>query len=266
MAGDRVVAGHNEDWYPGDVDTLAVRHVTLRGGPSYMSVGPAGYLPITGVTSNGFSARPTPCTQRTCRSACPTTWCSRDCCSAATWTTCSLTSAALPRARGSNHLLCDAAGRILDVETTANHLAVMDGGSRFVHTNHYLDADMLPLEAYRSQGTPKRYARAAELLTAGLAAGDDPVDCRKRVQRDHANAPLSICAHWNDEDPAPGPDGDHGQHGLGAGRRPRARGRRPALRARVRDLHALASPGSPAGRRPAGALACQSGPRPLFRP
>jgi len=77
----------------------------------------------------------------------------------------------------------------------------MDGGSRCVHTNHYVSPDMLPLEAYRSEGTPKRYARAAELLAVGLAAGDDPVEVGRRVLRDHANAPLSICAHWDNDDP-----------------------------------------------------------------
>ena len=69
-------------------------------------------------------------------------------------------------------------------------------------TTASLAAEMLPLEAYRSEGTPKRYDRAAELLSAGLAAGDDPVDIAKRVLRDHARAPLSICAHWNADDPS----------------------------------------------------------------
>jgi len=200
VAGEAVVSGHNEDWYPGDVDTLVVRHVTLTGGPTYISVGPAGYLPITGITSGGFSSAANTLYSEDMQVGVPNNLLLTGLLG------CPDLDAALahigrpPRARGSNHLLCDAGGRILNVETTANHLASMDGGSRFAHTNHYLSADMLPLEAYRSEGTPKRCARATELLDAGLAAGDDPVELGKRVLCDHANAPLSICAHWNDED------------------------------------------------------------------
>jgi len=201
VVGGRVVAGHNEDWYPGDVDTLAVRHVTLSGGPRYISVGPAGYLPITGVTSSGFSSAANTLYSEDMQVGVPNNLLLTGLLECPDLDKALAHIARLPRARGSNHLLCDARGRILDVETTANHLATMDGGSRFVHTNHYLSAEMAPLEAYRSEGTPKRYARATELLAAGLAAGDDPVEVGKRVLRDHANAPLSICAHWNDEDP-----------------------------------------------------------------
>jgi isopenicillin-N N-acyltransferase like protein len=200
VAGDRIVAGHNEDWYPGDVDTLTVRHVTLTGGPSYISIGPAGYLPITGVTSNGFSSAANTLYSEDMQVGVPNNLLLTSLLECPDLDAVLAHIESLPRARGSNHLLCDARGRILDVETTANHLAAMDGGSPFVHTNHYLSPDMLPLEAYRSEGTPRRYARAAELLAAGLAAGDDPVEVGKRVLRDHANAPLSICAHWNDDD------------------------------------------------------------------
>lgn len=201
-AGGRTVAGHNEDWYPGDIGFLAVRHVTLKSGASYLSVGPPGNLPITGVTSHGFSS-------------CANTVYSLDL-GVGVPTNLLLTSllecrslddmrdriAAAPRVRGANHLLADAGGRIWDIETTATKLAWIDGGACFAHTNHYVTPELAPQDATTSVGTFKRRQRAEELLTAGLEAGEDPVSLGQAVLRDHANAPLSICAHWDDDDPS----------------------------------------------------------------
>jgi isopenicillin-N N-acyltransferase-like protein len=203
VAGGRVVSGHNEDWYPGDVETLAVRHVTLAGGPSYLSVGPAGYLPITGLTSTGFSSAANTLYSHDMQAGVPNNLLLTSLLEAESIEAAVAHIGRLPRARGSNHLLCSAGGRIVDVETTATHLDVLDGGISFVHTNHYLSPKLLPLEAQRSEGSPKRYARAVDLLAAGLAAGDDPVELGKRLLCDHANAPTSICEHWDEADPAP---------------------------------------------------------------
>ena len=54
-----------------------------------------------------------------------------------------------------------------------------------------------------AEGTYKRRARAEEFLAAGLEAGENPVRLGQTVLCDHANAPLSICSHWNDDDPDP---------------------------------------------------------------
>ena len=54
-----------------------------------------------------------------------------------------------------------------------------------------------------SEGSPLRRERAEQLLLEGLEAGDDLVELGKRVLRDHENAPLSICDHWEDDDPDP---------------------------------------------------------------
>jgi len=201
-AGGRTVAGHNEDWYPADIEGLGVRHVTLSGGVRYLSVGSAGNLPFTGVTSHGMCD-------------CANTVYSFD---LGVGVPNSLLLASLfecrdleevraqidaaPRARGSNHLLADAAGRIWDIETTATRLAWIDGGAGFVHTNHYVTPELAPQDATTSAGTFKRRARAEELLATGLEAGEDPVRLGQALLRDHANAPLSICAHWNDDDPS----------------------------------------------------------------
>ena len=106
------------------------------------------------------------------------------------------------RARSCNHLLADSRGRIWDIETTATRAAVIDGGKLFAHTNHYVDPELAAQDATTSEGTFKRRARALELVGAGLEAGADPVALAQSVLRDHANAPLSICAHWDDDDPS----------------------------------------------------------------
>ena len=112
-AGGRVVSGHNEDWYPEEIEAQAVRIVRLTGrggGASYISAGPAYNLPITGVTAAGFTSAANTVYYRDERVGVPNNFLlaavlaqpdlerARDLITRA------------PRARGSNHLLCDARG------------------------------------------------------------------------------------------------------------------------------------------------------------
>jgi isopenicillin-N N-acyltransferase like protein len=201
VAGGRVVSGHNEDWYPEDVEGLVVRKVTLNDGTSYLSVGAAYDLPMTGITSRGLTSAANTVYYRDERVGVPNN--------------CLLTIvlqqpdlehvrdliAAAPRARGSNHLLCDARGRIWDIETSGERWALIDGGDCFAHANHYVSAELAPGDATGSEGSALRSARAEELLVAGVAAGDDPVALAQVVLSDHANGPLSICGHWDDDNP-----------------------------------------------------------------
>ena len=206
MAGGRVVSGHNEDWYPEDVEGLVIRKVRLTGvgewsGTSYLSVGAAYDLPISGITSHRLTSAANTVYFRDERVGVPNN--------------CLLTAVlqqpdlervrdiitGSPRARGSNHLLCDAGGRIWDVETTAEHWAFIDGVALFTHANHYVSPELAPGDATGSEGSPKRSARAEELLTAGVDAGADLVELGKSVLSDHADAPLSICSHWDEDDP-----------------------------------------------------------------
>ena len=206
VAGGRVVSGHNEDWYPEDVEGLVIRKVRLTGagaaaGLSYLSVGAAYDLPMTGITSSGLT------------SAANTVYYRDECVGVPN--NCLLTAvleqpdlerardliAGSPRARGSNHLLCDAAGRIWDIETTGERWAFLDGAALFTHANHYVSPELAPADATGSEGSSLRRARAEELLAAGVAAGVDLVELGEAVLSDHANAPLSICSHWDEDDP-----------------------------------------------------------------
>ncbi len=217
-AGGQVVSGHNEDWYPEEIEAQAIRIVRITGrgaGASYISAGPAYNLPITGVTAAGFTSAANTVYYRDERVGVPNNF---------------LLAAVLaqpdleqvrdlitraPRARGSNHLLCDVRGRVWDIETSAKRWAFLDGSpppgdaaaagaaALFTHANHFVSPELAPGDASLSEGSRLRRARAEELLVAGLEDGADLVELGKSVLCDHTNAPFSICDHWEDDDPDP---------------------------------------------------------------
>jgi hypothetical protein len=93
-------------------------------------------------------------------------------------------------------LVVDRSGRILNLEILPPALAVISRGRGvFVHTNHCLDASLLPHEAERTPapGSPARCARARELLEA--AAGRVSVETLLATLADHAGRPEPICRH-----------------------------------------------------------------------
>jgi len=218
VAGGLPLAGHNEDWYPEEIEAQTVRIVRVRGrwsAASYISAGPAYNLPITGVTAAGFSSAANTVYYRDERAGVPnnlllaTVLCQPDLEHARD------VIAAAPRARGSNHLLCDARGRVWDLETSGERWAFLDGSppppeaassgatALFAHTNHYVSPELAPGDASRSEGSRLRRERAERLLLEGLEAGIDLVELGRRVLCDHENAPCSICDHWEDDDPDP---------------------------------------------------------------
>jgi isopenicillin-N N-acyltransferase-like protein len=218
VAGGRAVSGHNEDWYPEEIEAQAVRIVRVTGRWStaaYISAGPAYNLPITGVTAAGFSSAANTVYYRDERVGVPnnlllaTVLCQPD----LEHVRDLLTRA--PRARGSNHLLCDARGRVWDIETSGEHWALLNGSppppeaeaagatALYTHTNHYVSPELAPGDASRSEGSRLRRDRATQVVLEGLGSGDDLVEIGERVLSDHENAPFSICDHWEDDDPDP---------------------------------------------------------------
>jgi isopenicillin-N N-acyltransferase-like protein len=217
-AGGQVVAGHNEDWYPEEIEAQTIRVVRLTGRWStaaYISAGPAYNLPMTGVTAAGFSVAANTVYYRDERVGVPnnlilaTVLCQPDLEHARDFI------ARAPRARGSNHLLCDRDGRVWDIETSGERWALLDGSpppteaaaagasALFAHTNHYVSPELTPGDASRSEGSRLRRERAERLLLDGVAVGRDLVELGKSVLCDHENAPFSICDHWEDDDPDP---------------------------------------------------------------
>ncbi len=131
VADGRPVAGHNEDWYPEEIEAQTVRIVRLTGrydSAAYISAGPAYNLPITGVTAAGFSSAANTVYYRDERVGVPnnlllTAVLGQPDLERATRSD----RRAAPRARGSNHLLCDARGRVWDIETSGERWTLVDG-------------------------------------------------------------------------------------------------------------------------------------------
>ena len=170
VAGGRTYAGHNEDWYPGDIETLLLRRVTLAGGTSYIAMCPAAALPMTAMSGRGIV-----CTATTLYSHEEGVGVPNQFVLAALHESHTLEEARTlieeaPRARASSHLLCDEGGRIWGFETTPGRVAFLDGGRCLAHTNHYLSLELAPQDASESEGTRMRLARAKELLSEGLAS------------------------------------------------------------------------------------------------
>jgi isopenicillin-N N-acyltransferase like protein len=218
VSDGRPVAGHNEDWYPEEIEAQTIRIVRLTGRWStaaYISAGPAYALPITGVTAAGFSSAANTVYYRDERIGVPNNLLLTTVLGQPDLEHVRDLLASGPRARGSNHLLCDARGRVWDVETSGERWAFLDGSppppeadasgatALFAHTNHYVSPELTPGDASRSEGSRLRRERAERLLLEGLAAGTDLVELGKRLLSDHENASFSICDHWEDDDPDP---------------------------------------------------------------
>ena len=218
VAEGRAVAGHNEDWYPEEIEAQTIRVVRITGRWStaaYISAGPAYNLPITGVTAAGFSSAANTVYYRDERVGVPNNLLLTTVLGQPDLEHVKELLTLAPRARGSNHLLCYDRGRVWDIETTGERWAMLDGSppppeaaaagatALFAHTNHYVSPELAPGDASRSEGSRLRRERAERLLLDGLAFGNDLVELGKRVLRDHENAPFSICDHWEDDDPDP---------------------------------------------------------------
>jgi isopenicillin-N N-acyltransferase-like protein len=218
VVGERAVSGHNEDWYPEEIEGQTIRIVRLtgpRGGAAYISAGPAYNLPLTGVTAAGFTSAANTVYYRDERVGVPNNFLLAAVLGQPDLEHARDLLARAPRARGSNHLFCDARGRVWDVETSGERWAFVDGApapadaaragasALFAHTNHYVSPQLAPGDASQSEGSRLRRARAQALLVAGAVDGTDLVELGKRVLTDHENAPLSICDHWEDDDPDP---------------------------------------------------------------
>jgi isopenicillin-N N-acyltransferase-like protein len=204
VAGGRTIAGHNEDWYSGDTPRNVLLRLRLADGTRIVAITPACLLAASGINSHGVAtgANTLFCTDH--RVGVPNNFVRRWMLESDSLETAHRRACLPARARGANHLIVDANGRLWDVETSATAHVTFESGSCLVHTNHYLHESMmrhemaLPLEDSRA-----RFARARELLASGLARGDDAYELARAVLEDHADAEHAICGH-EDESLPPG--------------------------------------------------------------
>jgi isopenicillin-N N-acyltransferase like protein len=197
--GGRLLVGHNEDWYSGDTSRNVLLRMRLADGTRIVAITPACLLAASGINSHGVAtgANTLFCTDH--RVGVPNNFIRRWMLESDSLETARERACLPARARGANHLMADANGRIWDVETSATAEVTLESGSRFVHTNHYLHDSMLrhqmalPLDNSRA-----RYARASDLLEADLGRGDEPFALAERVLADHHDGEYAICSHENE--------------------------------------------------------------------
>jgi isopenicillin-N N-acyltransferase-like protein len=202
-AGGRVLVGHNEDWFAGDIDKNVLLRLTTPDGTRLLAMTSACLLPPTGINSHGIATSGNTLYANDHRSGVPNNFIRRHMLESRSLAD-ARERALLPgRARGSNHLVADAAGTLWDVETSACHDVLLAGADRLAHTNHYLSPEMAPYEISTSVGTRRRLARALALLDAGLARGDDPHDVLAAILTDHDGVDdgCSICSHPDETAP-----------------------------------------------------------------
>jgi isopenicillin-N N-acyltransferase-like protein len=198
--GGRRVVGHNMDWYAVDLDKNVLFDVTVPDGTRFLTIAGVPYLPMLGMNSHGMANVSNSMYSKGNRIGLPNVFVRRWSVEARSIVEAAERALHPDRACGSNHLLADAAGAIIDIETAASAWAELDtrtdgDAAWLAHTNHYIAAAMAPHEGSTHEESRRRLRRAEELLAAGAAAGRDPVEVVAEVLRDHAGAPDAICGH-----------------------------------------------------------------------
>lgn len=196
IAGETgAILAHNEDWNEGDIENQLLLRMTTQDGTQILSMTTACFMPMTGLNSHGIATAANSVYARDVRAGVPNSFVRRWVLEAHTRGEAVDRACCPARACGSNHAFADRLGHIWDVETSGTAHATIEAQQWFVHTNHYLAAELQPFEAYASAGSVTRLDRARQLLDAGLASGYRPVELAALILRDHGNAPDSICSH-----------------------------------------------------------------------
>jgi isopenicillin-N N-acyltransferase-like protein len=205
--GDRttnghVLVAHNEDWLPEDEPDVYILHVTPDDAPPFLAMTYGGLLPNIGLNAAGISQCCDSVYPNDGRIGIPRVIISRAVLAARTPAEAIRHMVAPLRAAGYNHLLAHDSGEMYNVEVSARQFAVLYAeNGQLVHTNHYLDEAMLPVEDEPDEliSTRVRFFRTMRLVRN---TPKHTVQTLQAIQRDHINYPDSICNHdVNDIDP-----------------------------------------------------------------
>jgi isopenicillin-N N-acyltransferase-like protein len=198
-----VLVGHNEDWYPDDIDHVFLVRAEPESEPTFLALTYGGLLPNIGVNADGLCQCCDTVYPQDVRFGIPRGVIARHVLSARSMAGAVRAALHPGRAAGYNHLLVHADGEVFNLEVSAKdyELLPMEDDAA-VHANHYLGPRMTARERDREArvGSHLRYNRARRLLEAererltpqGL----------QTILADHANQPSSICSH-EQTDPSP---------------------------------------------------------------
>jgi isopenicillin-N N-acyltransferase-like protein len=181
---------HNEQWFAGDAENVAVIVEHPAKGVALASPTVASCLPAVGMNAHGGAQGIDSLTARDDRVGIPRVLVSRHTLEAANRHDAAERAGLAERAGGYGHVFAFRGGDALTIETSAERLAILDGPGP--HTNHYVHPDLQDAGAEPGAGSRSRYERLMVLLAEHApTTPEEAMD----VLRDHDSSPQAICKH-----------------------------------------------------------------------
>lgn len=190
-ADGTTILAHNEHWLVGDAGNIAVVVDAPKDRPVRVaSPTVVCCLPAVGVNSLGVGQGIASLTASDDRAGVPRVLVSRSSLESRDRADAIERAATPSRSGGYGHTFAFPGGKPLVVETTAERVAVVLGPP--VHTNHYLDPELVPLGHPASAGSSVRHARLVQLLDERKPSTVPEV---MDILRDHETTPQAVCLH-----------------------------------------------------------------------
>jgi hypothetical protein len=193
---ETTILAHNEHWLVGDAGNVAVVVDAPSDRPARVaSPTVVCCLPAVGVNSHGVGQGIASLTASDDRVGVPRVVVSRYALESRDRADAIERVAMAARSGGYGHTFGFPRGEPLVVETTGERVAVVEGPP--VHTNHYLDPQLVPIGAAASPGSSGRHARLVELLDERRPSSVPEV---MDILRDHSTRPQAVCLHADPEE------------------------------------------------------------------
>jgi len=195
---DRVLIGHNEDWFAGTNGVFLARLKTDDGALDCLAVCYHGFLAgLSGsINHAGLAQSLNTMIASDCGAGVPLTLIDRAALEATSIDD-AVTLVSQPGRSDSENFNFAQRTEAVYVETSGQEAEVVRVTSPTAHTNHILSDRLRPLEASpRTESSRARHARATRLL----ADLDDPgPDDIRAILSDHDGDPLAICRHGRED-------------------------------------------------------------------
>jgi hypothetical protein len=182
------IIGHNEDWYPENIDDLYILRATIND-TTFTGLNYAFHVPGASASVNNWGL--VQCINdlpQISNIGIPKNFVARAILECKTMVDAETLIKTAKRASGYNHVLVQETN-IRNIEISGSDLDIESIHELpYVHTNHFLSKHMMKYETERSQGSLDRYARAKELVRNNMTVED-----MKALLRDTLNTTNPIC-------------------------------------------------------------------------